>query len=172
METSQFESFRGGSISAFEFFYREHCDLVYLYLLNKTKDRDLAMDLCQETFNRLWDSREKMRDTEHIRRFVLFVAKNLFLKHLRKEQSLQRVEKEFAYVTREEVPGDPEGRGPVKKSLKQAMGGLSERRRKVVVLHYLHGFSVSRIASQWGLAEQTVRNTLSDAIRRLRDMML
>ena len=90
--------------------------------------------------------------------------------NLRDEKSLQNKEKEFAYVKGEEwsLPGEGESVLPGNESLRVAIKGLSEKRKRVLVLYFYRGIPISRIAKELCVEKQTVRNHLADAIKLLR----
>ena len=67
----------------------------------------------------------------------------------------------------EQARGDHDAR----LDLAQALGGLTERQRLAVELHYYVGLPLAEVAVVLDCAEGTVKSTLSDARRKLRAEM-
>jgi RNA polymerase sporulation-specific sigma factor len=56
-------------------------------------------------------------------------------------------------------------------ALRQALDTLTEKQRRVLVLHYGHGMSFIRIAGEWEVHYQTVIKTRDAAIRKLKNCL-
>lgn len=70
-----------------------------------------------------------------------------------------------------EMPGAAIEAGEVRGALREAIEGLGERDRKVVVLYYLEGFTLSRIGEILGVTESRVSQIHSKAVMALRVRM-
>jgi RNA polymerase sigma factor for flagellar operon FliA len=70
-----------------------------------------------------------------------------------------------------EMPGAAIEANDVRVALRQAIEGLGERDRKVVVLYYLEGFTLARIGDILGVTESRVSQIHSKAVMALRSRM-
>jgi RNA polymerase sigma factor FliA len=70
-----------------------------------------------------------------------------------------------------ELPGAAIEAGETRAALRQAIEGLGERDRKVVVLYYLEGFTLARIGDILGVTESRVSQIHSKAVIALRARM-
>lgn len=128
--------------------------------------RTTAEDLAQDTFLRLMNRTEEVRDASYLFR----TAQNLAIDHLR----AQRVRTAHA----EAVAVDPEkGRAPENaleareelRVLQTALAGLPERVQRVFLLNRLDGMSYGEIAVRLGVSVSTVEKDMIralDACRR------
>jgi RNA polymerase sigma-70 factor (ECF subfamily) len=118
-------------------------------------DQAEAEDLTQEAFARLvprWDQICKYDDPEAwVRRVALRLASN----RLRKLRNRGR-----AYQLHGMHEQTPAASGDLV-DVTRALGTLSLGQRQVVVLHYLLGFDISRVAAELGIPSGTVKSRLS-----------
>src|SRR5262245_46041405 len=68
----------------FELFYREHEPQLSAFLYRMTGDAGIAGDLSQETFFRAWQHFERIQTYEQPGAWLIRVATNLALQHLRR----------------------------------------------------------------------------------------
>lgn len=80
------QEIKAGNRKAFDFFYRDYRSRLYATLLFLSNDANLAEDLLQETFLKLWMHREKLRTGTSLTGYVSAIARNLFLDHQRKRE--------------------------------------------------------------------------------------
>lgn len=80
------EAFRNGDSRAFEQLLNKYKDKLFSYLYSLTKDRHLSEDIFQDTCIRIIDSLKAGKYNENGKFFawVIFIARNLYMDHLRK----------------------------------------------------------------------------------------
>jgi len=164
------EALRNDSREAFATVYRRYCDGVYLCTRKLSGDEDLASDLTQEVFKSLWEYRVQLKDARHLRRYIFFMARCHFLAALRKVRTVLELQEELAMVSE---PAEPSIELAIVTEeafaeLEAALRELSPQRRVVVQLRFFEGLDIRTIALRLGIAEQTVRNHISQAIAFLR----
>jgi len=81
---------RGGDEAAFEQLYHRHGQAVYAYLWRLLGDEDLAADLRQEAFLRLWRVRERWSGGDGVRGYLIAVARNLVIDSRRRHAVRER----------------------------------------------------------------------------------
>lgn len=129
-----------------------------------------AEDLVHEAYLRVATAAQHSR-IEFLQPFLYQTAKNLALDHLRKERVRLRV---ITHDLDEEaiesiVSPLPSLEVYVQDServrhLDQALAGLSERRRAILILHKLQGWSYPEIATHLGLSESAVQQNIRHAL--------
>ena len=75
----------------FKIFFQEYFEPVYRFTRKYTADDDLARDVTQESFIRLYERRADFNTNEQAKSFVYLTARNLCLDHLRHKS----IEKEY-----------------------------------------------------------------------------
>ena len=140
---------------------------VYGYLWRVTGDRQLASDLCQETFLRAWQHFDTLRAYEQPRGWLLRVATNLALNQRRRVRT--RVGAPIPFDD-ENVPArsDPAWRIADHDTVHQALLALPPRMRAALVLREVHGLSCQEVADTLDLSLAAAKMTLSRAREQFR----
>ena len=146
----------GVAIPPFELFYEEHRSEV-LGLLRRQLGRERADDAFQETFLRALQAYRRLEHGEHLRAWVLTIARNVAIDALRRT----RPEAELVEVGAEDDR-------PAYEELASLTDGLPPKERAAVVLRYGYDLSYDRIAAALGSSEDAARQAASTGVRRLR----
>lgn len=77
------ERLKAGDERAFDVVYEAYRHRLFAYLIRMTRNRDVAEDLLEETWLRLVDRIETLRDGTKLGPWLFAVARNLFLTHVR-----------------------------------------------------------------------------------------
>jgi RNA polymerase sigma factor (sigma-70 family) len=144
------------AVPPFERFYEEHRAEV-LRLLRRRLGPARAEDAFQETFLRALQAYRRLEHGEHLRAWVLTIAKNVATDTLRRARPTNELE---------EPP--VEDRRPAYEELAPLTDGLPPKERAAVVLRYGYDLSYEQIAAALGSSEDAARQAASTGVRRLR----
>jgi RNA polymerase sigma factor (sigma-70 family) len=144
------------AIPPFESFYEEHRSEV-LRLLRRRLGVERADDAFQETFLRALQAYRRLEHGEHLRAWVLTIAKNVAVDTLRRA----RAQSELV-----ETAGEDDR--PAYEELAPLTDGLPPKERAAVVLRYGYDLSYDQIAAALGSSEDAARQAASTGVRRLR----
>jgi RNA polymerase sigma factor (sigma-70 family) len=147
---------QGVAVPPFELFYEEHRSEV-LRVLRRTLGRDRADDAFQETFLRALQAYRRLEHGEHLRAWVLTIARNVATDVHRR-----------ARPTSELVEGGAEDRRPAYEELAPLTDGLPPKERAAVVLRYGYDLSYDQIAAALDSSSDAARQAASTGVRRLR----
>ena len=137
-----------------------------------TADIEAADDICQDAlvyaFERIDDCRDGAKFGAWLRQIVRSHARN----HLRREK-VRSAEPltETAATSELDSPSAAAEQSDLKERMVEALAGLSEERREVVLLHDLEGWTHVEIADRMSLPPGTVRSHLHFARRDLREKL-
>jgi len=146
-------------------FQRHHLAL-WRFAVRMTGDAELARDLTQDTFLRALSRRLPENDRQ-AEAWLMQTLVNLCRDAHRRRQ-VRRVHRDGARAATTPAPAaNPESAAAARAAVDRAIGGLSVRRRSVLVLHELEGRPVEEIAGVLGLRVATVRWHLSRARKEL-----
>lgn len=142
--------------------------LAYFYL----KDRDMAEDVTQDVFLKIWQKVNGFRGDSSIKTWILRITVNLCKDRLRSWswRKLRLMGDEFWETLGGSEPG-PHLQAVTderKEILVKAVLSLPVKYREVVVLHYYQGLLTREIAEVTGLKEATVRSRLARARAQLK----
>lgn len=148
--------------------YEEHVWRVYGFLAYQVRDRPLAEDLTQATFERAlraWSRFDPRRGSEAT--WLLAIARNAMIDHHRRRREHELLNGEgFTGL----VDG-PEASSDLSVELAGALAELSDRDREVLALRFGADLTGARIADLLGLTLANVQQILSRSLRKLRMLM-
>lgn len=133
-----------------------------------TGDRELAHDLVQETYTRLWRDRYRLADVASLEAYAYRTAINLAKNHFRWRAVRQRYRDRVASDV-PEVHHDPDTPDGV--AVREAVGSLPDRKRAALVLRYFADQSVSQTAQVMAVPEGTVKTLTRRALAQLRETL-
>ncbi|MDQ7793324.1 MAG: sigma-70 family RNA polymerase sigma factor [bacterium] len=139
------------------------------YLIRLGGDRELALDLAQETFCRVCLHLASLEEPEAFRVWLYRTARNLFLDH-RRSWYWRRVSIRPESDGREQ-PGPGPEEAAIRRDegewVRRALETLSPAHREVIILRYYEDMTLGAIAKVTGLPLGTVKSRLHHAQRAL-----
>lgn len=144
------------AIPPFERFYEEHRSEV-LRLLRRTLGPDRADDAFQETFLRALRAYGRLDHGEHLRAWVLTIARNVALDAHRRTRPTEELG--------ETAVADA---FPAYLELAELTDGLGSKERAAVVLRYGYDLSYEQIATALDSSPDAARQAASTGVRRIR----
>lgn len=152
-----------GDETAFRHLFTHCWEPLFQYAYKILRSRQDAEELVQELFLYLWQKRNQLPQVTSVAAYLGTALKNRLLNHLsRKIPATIPVEQSAAaHQVHTTAATGSEG---VLRSLSMR---LPEKMRYVYIRHQLEGSSIREIASDTGNSEQTIRNQLSHAIKKM-----
>lgn len=133
-------------------------------------DEEMARDLTQDTFIRVFDKLSSFRGESAFATWVHRIAVTVTLNGLRKERRLKRGSDDLDVANDLPAPSsnvDPDLRA----KLRSAIESLPAGHRASVILHDIEGYTHSEIGEMLGIAEGTSKARLFDARNRLKKLL-
>jgi RNA polymerase sigma-70 factor (ECF subfamily) len=150
----------------FEQAYMNLADPIFRYIYFRVFDRDIAKDLTQETFYKVWDYIAKGREIDNMNAFIYRTAHNIAVNSIRnKKQSLsideleETIGFEIADIQQEELIIKTRDIASILDSFKI----LKEEEAELMKLRYVDGLSIQEISRVTLISE----NNISVKIHRL-----
>lgn len=183
-ETLMLECQRG-CVEALEELYRRHHRIVFLFILRMVQRRDLAEDIAQETFLRVFSNRHTWQPRSKFTSWMYRIARNLCIDEKRRywnrlvQMDSQIVdaqqEDQQSFIERVEDSGndarDAFARKIDEDAIKQAINQLSDEQREVIVLNKYHGMSYLEIAEVLGATPESIKQRAYRAHLKLRQLL-
>ena len=151
-----------GDGSAFEALYERHRDFVVNLAFRFCADRELALDVLQETFLYLLKKFPGFELRCQMRSFLYPVVKHLALNARARASRLEAGDELFA--TLEAPTAEP----AADEDLRAALAKLPIQQRETVVLRFLEGMDLAEIADAMEVPLGTVKSRLHHALEALR----
>lgn len=149
----------------FEINYKRLYMPLGMYALRLVGDASVADDLVQDSFLKAWRYLEDGGVIESFSSFMYRTVRNECLLFLRSKKTM--VGEEFI----PEVSEDDIDTSERDARIWRAVAALPDKCRKVLLLGKQQGLSSEEIAEELGISEKTVRNQMSKALSRLREVL-
>lgn len=153
----------------FRTLYLEHGPRAQGFFLRMTGfDRELARDLTQDLFMRLWASRESYDSGRPFRTWMFSIAYNMLKNEYRRRMTvmeyMENADKEEPVTETDHLEQEQRDR-----ILRCAIGRLPEPQKVVFLLRYEEELPLSEIARVCNIAEGTVKSRLFTALTAVRN---
>lgn len=135
--------------------YKMYSRKVFLFLLSKTNNEDIAEELTQETFFQAVQCIDKFKGNSSILTWLCGIAKNVWLKDLRKRQKTVSIEDSIPEITNKEHM-DVQWE---QKEILQLIHGMDEPVREVMYLRLISNLTYAEIGEIIGKTENWTRVT-------------
>lgn len=151
--------------------YDNYADDIFRHCFFRVRDRELARDLTQETFLRVWRTLVRGVEIREIRPFLYKVALNLIIDHSQKKKAisldaLQEEGFEPGVDTAERQQNFLDGARALEK-----LEELGDKYRDAVYLRYVAGLSPEEIAVSLGESSNVVSVRIHRGLKKLRQLL-
>ena len=156
-------------------FYKDYYHDVFHYLCSLSRNKEIAEDLCQQTFLAVFNGIESFKQESSPKSWIYRIAYNTFVSWYRKEVKFTSINLEesiphFAQ-TRYKEPEQYVQEKWQWLEIKEHMMMLNSNQQTVIHLRELEELSYQEIADFKGWSIQKVKTTLHRARKRLREIM-
>lgn len=164
-EKTLVEKLKKGDSLAKEVFVRKYQNLIFNAILQVSRDRDLSMDVLEETFIKAFKYIRNFRGESEVTTWLYRIAMNT-LKDEAKKASRHHSLDENAYD--KDVPPQDYALEDKKKVIWEALSKLDDKDREVLTLVDIQGKSYEETAFLSEIPVNTVRSRLFRARERLK----
>jgi len=170
---------RRGDLDAFNTLVSRWEKRLYNYLLRLLRNREDALDQCQEAFFKAYRSLASLEDAEKFPQWLFRIAHNLAFSHLRQNEPALNAEswpeddREGA-LARSDI-AVTQGAGSlameVEFSVAKALESLPPEQREAIVLKVYYGFQFTEIAEILGCPLSTAKSRIYAGFARLKEVL-
>lgn len=159
--------------AAFDLLFDRYWERLYRAALARVDDDSVAQDIVQELFIKIWERRHTLTIQISLENYLLSAIRFSVISHFRSknvnevrlDDALQRVH------LLETSINENAGYLELEKTLENALLKMPDMLQKVYQLRS-ENKAVKEIAGELGVAEQTVKNYISEVSRRLRNAII
>ncbi|MRG44229.1 RNA polymerase sigma-70 factor [Chitinophaga sp. SYP-B3965] len=159
---------RKGDEPAFRVLYERYWAELYTMAYRRLGDEEAAKDIVQNIFVNLWISRKEVFIESSLAPYLNRAVRNKTISFYKKNLASLSRETQFQH---EQVQYSPESGLEAKELeafINNEIAQMSDTMRKAFVLSRQENKSISEIAAELSLSEQTIKNNISVALDRLR----
>ena len=144
-----------------------HFDAVRSYVYYRSGDTELATDVAQETFLKIWE-KQLQPDVKNIKGLLLKIAGDIFISRYRREKLALDFSMTFKPGILDDSPEDQMQFKELKNRYEQALKILPENQRTVFLMSRMDGLKYHEIAGQLGLSVKAVEKRMNLALTFLK----
>jgi RNA polymerase sigma-70 factor (family 1) len=159
-----------GDEPTFEYLFHSYKTKLFVYAFRFLKSNELADEIVQETFIKIWDIRQTIDPAGSLSGYLFTIARNLILDNFRKAASDQKfhdrlvlqalsfhngVEEEIIYNELQEIS-------------QEAIRKMTVQQQQVFNLSRNNGLSYSEIARKLHISENTVKTHIHNSLIHLK----
>lgn len=162
-----------GDEDAFSAIFHRYIGILKPFAYSFTKSNALAEEIIQDSFIRVWLSRDKLGEVVSFRAWLLKIVANECHKFLKKKVAEDRRISRLG-AGRDELHNpvaDYINLEEVKQLISKAVGELSPQRRKIYQMSRGQGLKIEEIAAELDLSPNTVKNVLVIAVKTIREQL-
>lgn len=165
---------QSGDEASFTALYNLYSPLAFLTVLKFVKEREIALDLIQDLFFRIWNNRQSVDAGKPFKSYLFSIAKNLVIDFFRKTARDRRLMDEL--ITATPASDEQVERAIFRKEIAALVGqtvdSLPAQQRKIFMLCRIDGRSYEEVAKMLHLSIPTIGNQLTRATKKIRRQLL
>jgi RNA polymerase sigma-70 factor (ECF subfamily) len=162
-----------GDLAAFRLLYDHYHNKVFFYVLRFTGSRQLAEDILQEVFIKVWVGRNKMKDIRSLDAWLFTLAKHKIINGFKRLSLEYTVIAQMADSMVEPVDATTQvvDYNEIKRALQTAIEQLPPQQKIVYRLRREHGLKNDEIASKLNISPLTVKKHIAQASQAIRVLL-
>jgi RNA polymerase sigma-70 factor (ECF subfamily) len=145
-------------------------DVWYRFCLSQLRDADKAADATQETALRFLKQLSNFRGDSQLQTWSLGIALNV-VREMRRKRSADSLEEDPQIAAEQSFVGSSSEDTEEKQKMRSILQTLPDRQREALVLRFFEEMSVEQTAAAMNCAVGTVKATVHQALRALRQKM-
>ena len=155
----------------FKKLFDSYFDPVRSYLFYRGADKELASDLAQDVFLRVWE-KQFILDPKTALPLLYKIAGNMFVSRYRREVLQQNYMKNLQYDRPDLSPEEHLWYKELKQNYTKALAGLSEKQRTVFLMSRMEGLKYHEIAERLNITIKAVEKRMSITLDYLKKVLL
>jgi len=137
------------------------------YVLYRSGDEDIATDIAQDTFMRVWE-KQMMIDPQRVKGLLFKIASDLFVSQYRRKQVASNFLNAFQPNNKSLTPEDEINFQELKNAYDTALKSMPEKQRIVFLMSRIDELKYKEIADQLGLSVKAIEKRMSLALEHLK----
>lgn len=177
--------FRNGDRSAFDLLVTRYKHDIFQFILSKVKDCELASDLTQDVFVRIYKSVESYSAAGKFKAWIFRIAQNICFDEFRKQKkaSILSIHNEAGSENMDSAVHENQiedtSANPAREIeylelqyiLENALNAIPENQRTALVLCQYHGLSYQEIAEIQKCPMGTVKSRVHNALLKMKELL-
>lgn len=151
----------------FKHLFDQYFDAIRRYIYYRTGDRELATDVAQEAFVKLWEKQIPFHLKENVG-LLYKMASDIMVSRYRHQKVEWEYLKKLEFNIEDESPAERLEYSELKTRYEEALENLSEKQRIVFLMSRLDGLKYHEIADRLQISVKAVEKRMSAALSYLK----
>ena len=161
-----------GNEKAFESLFKTWYGPLCLFAARLLKDNDLAEEIVQNVFVKIWEKREELAINTSLKNYLLAAVRNQCFNQIeRRKVRDQHIRKILTESNQEPASPDDFLEPEVVRKIEESILSLPEKRREIFRLSREEGLKYREIAERLHLSVKTVEAQMGLALKTLREKL-
>lgn len=153
-------------LRAFENLFDQYFDSIKGFVYYKTGNLTVSEDIVQETFIKLWERRDKIKE-ETVKSLLYTISSNLSKNHIKHQHVVFNFANKQKLQNFSESPQQVLEEAEFNEKLQAAIGSLSEAHRTTFLMNRIDQITYADIALRLDISIKTVEKRMSIALKHL-----
>jgi RNA polymerase sigma-70 factor (family 1) len=140
------------------------------YILYRCGDGDLATDITQDVFMRIWEKQMKI-EPETAKYLLIKIAGDLFVSRYRREKKAFDIFSTWQPAEKSLTPEDELNFRELKMVYEEALKTMPDKQRTVFLMNRIDNLKYREIAATLQLSEKAVEKRMSQALQHLKGFL-
>lgn len=150
--------------------YHKYHERFYFFVLKRTSSTDIAEEVVQQAFIKLWENREKLSSEFTIDIQLARITRSILIDTLRRKAVERKVINQVVSQTPITYTSDPALEKELSNRVASAIESLPPTCKKVFKLSREESMSYNEIANHLSISPRTVENQISKALKVIRQV--
>jgi RNA polymerase sigma-70 factor (ECF subfamily) len=164
------EQLQQGKERAFDVIYDLYWKPLFQYAYKRLESAETAKDLVQDIFICLWNKKDALKLTSSLSAYLFSMLRFKLIDYYHAGEVRKRYASDADKINHLSFDdaGQKVNLGEINNLLNLSMQTLPDKMKEIFELSRIKGYSTRQISEQLSISEQTVKNQLSTALRRLK----
>lgn len=153
---------------AFKALFDTYFSQIKNFIYYKVTDVDLAEDIAQECFLKMWENRAKINPVT-AKSYLYTIATNLSINHIKKQSVIYKFINRKFNNTETQTPLYVLEEKEFDEHLQKALAGLPEKQRIVFLMNRIDDLKYAEIAERLDISVKAVEKRMTLALKKLRE---
>ncbi len=151
----------------FRSIFDQYYESIRSFAYYKTGDVDLADDIVQEVFLKIWTNRKEVKD-DTVKSFLYTIASNIIKNHFKHQKVVFNFQKNDQPNELSDETDSNLRQEELNRKLQDALAEIPEKSREVFLMNRIEGLTYADIADRLGLSVKAIEKRMSEALSIIR----